>query len=125
MRLFLIVLGITTLFYLLTGLVYFEGSFEGALVLKPYPTYQVGFGGGEEGAWTRHHPGQQTPWFMQDDLKVISKFDWEQGRPAWTDAYFSGHLATLLGWVVIALIAPVKLLMMIRARFVSAPLSIR
>lgn len=62
---------------------------------------------------------------MQDDLKAIFIFDWEQGHPVWTGAYFWGYLATLLVWVVIALVAPVKLLMMIRARFVSAPLSIR
>ena len=109
----------------MTAVVFFESSFDGALVVKPYPMYHVVFGGGEAGAWARHHPGQPLPWFMQDDLKLIFKFDWEQGHPAWTDAYYWGYLATLLVWAVIALIAPVKLLVMIRARFDSAPLSIR
>ena len=125
MRLFLIVIVITTLFYLMTAVVYFEGSFDGAFVVKPYPMYQVVFGGGEAGTWARHHRGQLPPWFMQDDLKVIFRFDWEQGFPAWINAYYWGYLATLLVWAVIALVAPVKLLMMIRARFDSAPLSIR
>ena len=127
MRLLLIViiLVMITAFYTMTGLVFFEGSFEGAFVVKPYPMYHVLFGGGEAGTWARHHPGQPPPWFMQDDLKVIFALDWEQGYPAFIDAYVWGYLATLLVWAGIALIAPVKLLMMIRARFDSAPLSIR
>lgn len=124
MRLLLIVVVVTT-FYLMTGLVFFEGSFEGALVVKPYPTHQVAFGGGEEGIWARYHPGQTPPWFMQNDLKVIMSFDWEQGRPAWTAAYLWGYLATLLAWVVIAPIGAVKVIIRIRARLYSPPLSIR
>ncbi|HEX6186452.1 MAG TPA: hypothetical protein VFZ40_00115 [Pyrinomonadaceae bacterium] len=125
MRLLLTCFVIITAFYTMTGFVFFEGSFDGAFVVKPYPMYQVVFGGGEAGAWARHHPGQPPPWFMQDDLKVIFRFDWEQGHPARIGAYIWGYLATLLFWAVIALIVPVKLLMMIRARFDAAALSIR
>ena len=125
MRLLLIFVVIITAFYTMTGFVFFEGSFDGAFVVKPYPMYRVVFGGGEAGTWARHHPGQPPPSFMQDDLKVIFRFDWEQGHPGWIDAYIWGYLATLLVWAVIALIAPVRLLMMIRARFDVAPLSIR
>ena len=83
----------------MTGFVFFEGSFGGALVVKPYPTHQVVFGGGEEGTWARHHPGQPPPWFMQEDLKVISSFDWEQGRPAWIDRIFGDIWRRFwLGW---------------------------
>lgn len=125
MRLILIVVIITTLFYLMTAVVYFEGSFGGALVVKPYPMFVVVVGGGEGGAWARHHPGQPPPWFMQDDLNVIFKFDWEQGRPAWIEPYFWGYLATLLAWVALVPIGAVKLLIRIRARLYSPPLSIR
>jgi hypothetical protein len=110
MRLLLIVTVITTLFYLMTGLVYSEGGFEGALVVKPYPMLEAAFGGGEAGAWARHHPGQTPPWFMQEDLMVIFGFSWEEGSPAWVTAYGLGYLATLLAWVALAVIGAVRLI---------------
>lgn len=110
MRLLLIVTVVATLFYLMTGLVYAEGGFEGELVVKPYPMRQAAFGGGESGAWARHHPGQPPPWFMQKDLTVISRFSWEEGTPAWITAYALGYLATLLAWVALAVIGAVKLI---------------
>jgi hypothetical protein len=116
MRLLLIVTVITTLFYLMTGLVYAEGGFEGALVVKPYPMPAVSFGGGEEGAWARRHPGQPPPWFMQKDLKVISRFSWEEGRPAWVTAYGLGYLATLVAWVALAVIGAVRLIRVLARR---------
>lgn len=127
MRLLLIVtiLVMITAFYTMTGLVFFEGSFESAFVVKPYPMYHVLFGGGEAGTWARHNPGQPPPWFMQENLRVIFRFDWEQGRPAFIEAYVWGYLAILLAWVVLVPLAAVRLLMLIRARFESAPLSIR
>jgi hypothetical protein len=94
----------------MTALVYREGDFAGALVLKPYPMYPVMFGGGEEGNWARRHPGQPLPWFMQKDLKIISRFDWEQGEPVWVSAYFWGALATWLAWLVLAFTAVLKLI---------------
>ena len=116
MRLLLIAAVITTLFYLLTGLVYKEGGFEGVLVIKPYPTHEVAFGGGDEGAWARHNPGQTPPWFMQKDLMVISNFSWEEGVPAWITAYGLGYLATLLAWVVLAVIGAAKLIRLLTRR---------
>jgi hypothetical protein len=117
MRLLLIITVITTLFYLMTGLVYSEGGFEGALVVKPYPMYVVAFGGGEEGAWAQHHPGQAPPWFMQKDLTVISRFSWEEGGdPAWVAAYQWGCLATLLAWVALAVIGVVRLIRVLARR---------
>ena len=116
MRLLLIVTVITTLFYLMTGLVYAEGGFEGALVVKPYPMPAVAFGGGEEGAWARHHPGQAPPWFMRKDLTVIARFSWEEGDPAWVIAYEWGFLATLLAWVALAVIGAVRLIRVLARR---------
>jgi hypothetical protein len=117
MRLLLIVTVITTLFYLMTGLVYSEGGFEGALVVKPYPMRVVMFGGGEEGAWARYHPGQTPPWFMQKDLMVISRFSWEEGGdPAWVTAYVLVYLATLLAWVALAVIGAVRLIRVLARR---------
>ena len=95
----------------MTGLVYSEGGFEGALVVKPYPMYPaVLFGGGESGTWARHHPGEPLPWFMQQDLRVITEFSWEEGEPAGVTAYFWGALATLFAWVVLTIIGAVKVL---------------
>lgn len=110
MRLLLIVTVITTLFYSMTGLVYSEGGFDGALVVKPYPMRVVAFGGGEEGTWARRHPGQTPPWFMRKDLTVISGFSWEEGGPAWVDAYVCGYLATLLAWVALAFVGAFRLI---------------
>lgn len=116
MRLLLIVTVIATVFYLMTGLVFFEGSFEGALVVKPYPMRQILFGGGEAGTWARHHPGQPLPWFMQNELRIISEFSWEEGDPAWVTAYEMGVVATLLAWVALAVIGIVKLLTVVATR---------
>lgn len=116
MRVLLIATVITTLFYLMTGLVYAEGGFEGALVVKPYPMREAAFGGGEEGAWARHHPGQGPPWFMRKDLTVISRFSWEEGGPAWVTAYGLGYLATLLAWAALALIGAVRLIRVLARR---------
>ena len=110
LRIFLVVTLISTLFYLMTGLVYFEGSFEGALVVKPYPMYPVLFGGGEEGVWARRYPGQPLPWFMQENLRVIAPFDWEYGQPGGVTVYMFGALTTLLAWLVVGIIGAVKLL---------------
>ena len=110
LRILLIVTVITTLFYSMTAVVYFEGDFGGALVLKPYPMYPSIFGGGEEGAWARHHPGEPSPWFMQKDLKIISRFDWEYGRPIWVEAYVAGALGTMLAWLVLAFTGMFKLI---------------
>lgn len=110
LRILLIVTVITTLFYSMTALVYREGDFAGALVLKPYPMYPVLFGGGEEGNWARRHPGQPLPWFMQQDLKIISRFDWEQGSPIWVEVYGWGAVATMLACLVLAFAAAIKLI---------------
>jgi hypothetical protein len=110
MRIVLLVVTIATLFYLLTGLVYYEGSFDGALVLKPHPTYEVIFGGGEEGTWARHHPGEPLPWFLQADREVVARFSWEQGVPVWVDVYTWGVLVTVAGWVVLSIVGLIRLL---------------
>ena len=121
MRLLLIVAVITTLFYLMTGLVYSEGGFDGALVVKPYPMHVVAFGGGEEGAWARHHLGQTPPWFMEKNLMVIFNFSWEEGSPAWVNAYALGYLTTLLAWVALAVIGVVRLIRWLSRREKSNP----
>jgi hypothetical protein len=100
---------IATLFYLMTGLVYDEGSFDGALLIKPYPMYAMSFGGGEAGTWARHQPGEPPPWFMQADRTVLARFSWEQGEPAWVTAYAWGMLATLAAWIVLSILGAVRL----------------
>lgn len=116
MRVLLILTVIATLVYSMTGLVYFEGSFDGALVVKPYPMYQVMFGGGEEGAWVRRHPGAEPPWFMQDDLVVIDNFSWEEGEPSWVSAYGWGAVVTLIAWSVLTVAGAVKVLRFLARR---------
>lgn len=100
----------------MTGLVYAEGGFEGALVVKPYPTHMLAFGGGEAGTWARHHPGQPLPWFLQEELMIISHFSWEEGSPGWVTGYVLGYVATLLAWIVLAIIGVVKLIRVLARR---------
>lgn len=115
-RILLVATLLLTLFYLMTGLVYWEGSFDGALVIKPYPMPGVAFGGGESGTWVRHHPGEALPWFMRDDFVVLSRFSWEEGYPAWVGAYEWTFLATLLLWVVVAIRGAVALVRLVARR---------
>ena len=124
MRLLLILIVLATIFFSMTGIVYFEGCFDGALVVKPYPIFGAVFGGGEAGIWARRHPGQPLPWFMQDDLKIIFTFTWEYGYPRWVSVYELGFLTHLLALVVLPFIGAVKLVQL-RARANSIPLSIR
>ena len=117
MRMLFIVTVVATLFYSMTCVVYEEGGFNGALVVKPYPTGAVAVGGGESENWARHHPGQPPPWFMDEDLRVISTFSWEDGgSPAWVTAYFVGFLATLLAWIVLAALGVFTLVKILMGR---------
>jgi hypothetical protein len=109
MRILFVITLAATLLYALTGIVYPEGDFSGTLVVKPHPMHPVEFGGGEEGTWARHHPGQPLPWFMQNDLTRIYRFSWEEGIPAWLTAYRLGYLAAHLAWVALAVIGAVRL----------------
>ena len=54
-----------TAFYACTALVYEEGGFDFYLVLKPGHEWGWAFGGGEEGAWARRHPGEPSPWWIR------------------------------------------------------------
>jgi len=104
MRVLAALLLLLTLFYVMTGLVYQEGSFAGALVIKPYPMLQPAFGGGEEGAWARHHPSGDRPWFMRHDYVELWRFDWEYGVPFFVTAYLAAYLVTPVGWVVLGVV---------------------
>jgi hypothetical protein len=51
--------------------VYVEGDHTSFLVLAPYPTPGFVYGGGEEGAWRRAHPGSPEPWWLAGRYLVI------------------------------------------------------
>jgi hypothetical protein len=110
MRVVIAFLVTASVVYLMTGLVYAEGDFAGALVIKPYPMLPLTFGGGEEGAWARYHPGKPRPWFMRHDFVEICRFDWEYGVPALVPAYTWGYLLTILAWPVLGVVGVFKLL---------------
>lgn len=99
MRVLAAVLVVATLFYVMTGLVYQEGGFGAALVIKPHPMLQPSFSGGEEGAWARHHPGSERPWFQRGAYVELHRFDWEYAVPRWVTAYLAGYLLTPLAWL--------------------------
>lgn len=96
-------------FYAMTALVYEEGGFNGALVVKPRPMFAFVVGGGEAGAWARSHPNEPAPWFQRNDLRVLTRFSWEEGEPAWVAAYTWGILLMFAGWLVLAVAGAVRL----------------
>jgi hypothetical protein len=108
MRVAAAVLGILTLTYLGTGIVYDEGGFGVRLVVKPTPSLSVAFGGGEEDAWARAHPGASAPWWQGDDLTVLASDDWEEGAPLWVSGYFAGYFLLLPAWIITALAFAVR-----------------
>ena len=116
MRVSAAVLVVASVFYLMPGLVYVEGDFAGALVIKPRPMLQPTFGGGEEGAWARHYPGSPRPWFMRNDLIEVWRFDWEYGVPAWVTAYIWAYLFTILGWLAFGVAGAIQCVSAIRKR---------
>lgn len=98
MRKIFLALFFMSICYLVTGVVYEEGGFGVSLIVKPAPSFQFYFGGGEEGAWARDNPHQQTPWWQcQDQIKVLSG-DWEDERPYWVAVHFWGLMLLILAW---------------------------
>lgn len=51
--------------------VHVEGDHTSYLVLAPYPTLGFEYGGGEEGAWRRAHPGAPAPWWLRGRYRVL------------------------------------------------------
>lgn len=100
MRKIFLALFFISICYLVTGVVYEEGGFGVSLIVKPAPSFQFYFGGGEEGAWARDNPQQQIPWWQgQDQIKVLSG-DWEYERPYWVTVHFWGLMLLILAWSV-------------------------
>lgn len=105
MRKILICLTILSAFYLSTGLVYEEGGFGLQLIIKKYPSFQVTFGGGEEGAWVRQHPHVALPYWKKGEQFGLTEGDWEGGHPIWETAYLYGYGIIWLAWPIFGCIA--------------------
>jgi len=101
MRIAFFALLLLTGFYLMTGIVYDEGGFGVQLVVKPRPSLTLLAGGGENGAWQRHHPNEPKPWWLVKNFIPIVEDDWEGGHPWWEEVYGFGLVATLLGWPIL------------------------
>ncbi len=121
MRVLLGGLVLASLAWLGTGLVYEEGGFGVRLVVKPTPSPAVAFGGGEEGAWARAHPGAPAPWWQEGGHTVLVSGDWEDGVPLWVSAYFVGHLLVLLGWPAALAALAIRALRLKRERAIPVP----
>ncbi len=100
MRKILVVLIFFTVTYLMTGVVYESGDFGVDLVIKSKPSFALTFGGGEEGAWEHHDPGQPNRWWQSSDIVTLLDGDWEGGDPLWLTAYFSGFYGLILAWLI-------------------------
>lgn len=123
MKTWLIVCACTSVFYLMTGLVRYEGGFDQALVIKPRPILAITFGGGEEGQWRRTHPSDPMPWFMTGDYIQLIDLDWEERQPLLADVYFYGWFvnALLTFGVVLAMLMTQARLWCARRKRTPAP----
>ena len=65
----LALLGVLAIF--MVKVVHTEGDHTSYLVLAPYPTLRFSYGGGEEGAWQRAHPGEARPWWLSGRFIVL------------------------------------------------------
>lgn len=109
-----------TLSHLMTALVYEEGGFGVDLVVKPYPTISVAYGGGEEGSWKRQNPGAEAPWWQSDRLTTLLEDDWESGTPTWVNVYFLSSLFSFMAWpILFVTFVVVKLVKYRRAKVVK------
>ncbi len=104
----IVVLALLSLAYLMTGLVYDEGGFGVRLVLKPAPSLNIAYGGGEEGWWERSHPDSPAPWWLQGEQLEIAHGDWEGGEPVWVSAYLIGYNLTVLAWPALFIVFVVR-----------------
>lgn len=109
MRKIFVALMFFTAGYLMTGVVYESGDFGVDLVIKPKPSFILTFGGGEEGAWERHNPGQPVPWWQSKDIVTLLDGDWEGGDPLWLIAYFFGFYGLTLAWPIYLIVCLVRI----------------
>ncbi|MGH7028743.1 hypothetical protein [Brevundimonas sp.] len=93
-----------TILYLMTARVFLEGALgDNHLMLKPYPSFDNGLGGGEEGTWARAHPGQPPPWWQSPDaIRLLDGGSWEEEPVLWPTFYMLGYLLTPVLWLVLA-----------------------
>ncbi|WEK57668.1 MAG: hypothetical protein P0Y52_14160 [Candidatus Brevundimonas phytovorans] len=93
-----------TILYLMTARVFLEGTLgDNYLMLKPYPSLDIGMGGGEEGAWSRAHPDQAPPWWQSPDaIRLLDGGSWEEEPVLWPTFYILGYLLTPVLWLVLA-----------------------
>jgi hypothetical protein len=95
-----------TAYFAFTGEVRPEGALgDTYLTIKPRPALERYFGGGEEGAWARAHPGQVPPWWQDlNSRPAIYLGDWESGTTAagalniFAALLWLGSLFGLMGW---------------------------
>lgn len=94
-----------TILYLMTARVFLEGTLgDSYLMLKPYPSFDNGMGGGEEGAWARAHPGQAPPWWQSSDaIRLLYGGSWEEDPVLWPTFYMLGYLLTPVLWLALAI----------------------
>ena len=57
----------------MVDVVHVEGDHVSFLVLAPRPTPGFVYGGGEEGAWSRGHPGETDPWWLCGDYLILAE----------------------------------------------------
>lgn len=95
-------------FYAWTAVLRFEGApADRALIVKPHPSLEFEYGGGEDGAWRRAHPGQAEPWWLEPDRLVTLAFgDYEEaGTLWWLSPYWLGIPLTGLLWAATLILA--------------------
>jgi len=75
------------------------GSLDYYLLLKPYPTFDLFLGGGEEGMYARRVANGEFPdWLVNEQYINLAWGSWENDTKVWEYLRSGAFLAVFLGW---------------------------
>lgn len=81
------------------------GSLEYYLLLKPYPTFDLFLGGGEEGQYARRLANGEFPdWLVNEQYINLAPGGWEDSTKAWEYLRNGSLIVVFLGWPILLII---------------------
>jgi hypothetical protein len=99
-----------TCLFLMTAVIKGDGGPGVELALKPFHGLSPVYGGGEEGSWSKQHPGAPAPWWqMPTQYRRLIRSDAETKPPAWELVYMGTYLLTVISWISVILVATTRL----------------
>jgi len=106
-----IILTISTLIFFWTAIHKFGGDPGYELVLKPYPSFDIFVGGGEEWSYNQRMENGEFPWWLTDNAYIkLAYGDWESKTHIWEYIRYSAIILTIIGWPIFASVCIFKLI---------------